>query len=799
MMLLSAAQITFYYFILLVCTAQNFAIVANHICNRHKLLNKGVSSVHECANLTTNSSLCNSVDFYMGPSLNMTWECYCCTGLNIYHYTYEEGYNLYSILATASPTLAPTNLPSSNTNNTHIHDNNTTEIREVYQCSGPAVEGSIRLDMHKCMDQSFTDPCGNKCYCTSPHEIATGEFCGKNCVLNNRSRQDFECISTWNYIGDGECVQVEQKKQLDITFYWGWVDDCNIEANRRPDVVAYSTIYDDTMWYQRDYQCLLYSDNTTMSGNHTCDWPRGTFFTPEGPCTWSRAQKEDYCNLKDCRFQASYTSSGFSCYLRKDRFLAQQPIGVSYDKWMICVFSIFAFGCLFIVCYAVRLKRKIKDLKDDFKAHVQTTLAPGLLSDEDMEGLPEIDWKKLKVARWLGKGSFGKVFCVTYHTSPSPGEDTEPESYVYAVKVLHNMYNNEQREHFKNEIRLMQQGLPVHTNVVPIMGITKEAGTVNVGLLMPYYEMGSLHDHLYDKNSENFTTTAKLWIIFDIASGLNHLHANGVIHRDIAARNILLFKDMNRVNGVITDFGMAILASDTNEEGRLNTNCENKNFLGPLKWMAKECLQEHPEFSFKSDVYSFAITCWEIMTGKIPWENMSAKEAARYAFDGARPPRFGGLKVRARRDSILTESMHLSDNLNTTHILPPNSRMPRRLSASSNSTTFCNISQIGTIDVESDYESVDQQIRDSVWHLIDQCWKPEPEDRPSIGEVKESIQTVFTVIGTEDEVYNAFQEANMDTYDLISPRFMNENCIANSSSEKNSPKAKNECGPVLII
>ena len=100
---------------------------------------------------------------------------------------------------------------------------------------------------------------------------------------------------------------------------------------------------------------------------------------------------------------------------------------------------------------------------------------------------------------------------------------------------------------------------------------------------------------------------------------------------------------------------------------------------------------------------------------------MSAKEAARYAFYGARPPRFVGLEVKARRDSILTESLHLVDNLKTSNLMPPNSLMLRRLSESSISTTFCNQSMIDTIGGVSDYESVDQEIRVSVWHLIDQC------------------------------------------------------------------------------
>merc|ERR1719184_241653 len=133
---------------------------------------------------------------------------------------------------------------------------------------------------------------------------------------------------------------------------------------------------------------------------------------------------------------------------------------------------------------------------------------------------------------------------------------------------------------------------------------------------------------------------------------------------------------MNRVNASITDFGMAVFSSDMSEDGRLQTNCENKNFLGPLKWMAKECLQKN-EFTFKSDVYSFAITCWEIMSEKVPWEKMSAKEAARYAFDGGRPPRLEGLEYGMRRQSKSLIRMQGRDVRKTTSLKPPSTSKQR--------------------------------------------------------------------------------------------------------------------------
>jgi len=303
--------------------------------------------------------------------------------------------------------------------------------------------------------------------------------------------------------------------------------------------------------------------------------------------------------------------------------------------------------------------------------------------------------------------------------------------------------------------------------VVPIIGITKEGGTNNIGILMPYYELGSLHDHLYDQNKADrltFKTIEKLWLILDVATGLNHLHTHKIIHRDIAARNILLFKDMNRVNACITDFGMAVFSTDMSEDGRLHTNCEKKNFLGPLKWMAKECLQKD-EFTFKSDVYSFAITCWEIMSEKVPWEKMSAKEAARYALDGGRPP------------SILPQKSRVVRSRAT--LKPPPVGSQRRWSGSSLSLSH-SVSHIESFDSPSYFERIDHQLQAEIWKIMNQCWRPEPEDRPAIDDVQEAIRSIFSTIGAEGEDYDTFGDKPLEV-ESPDPEYVSYNQIAMST------------------
>jgi serine/threonine protein kinase len=89
-----------------------------------------------------------------------------------------------------------------------------------------------------------------------------------------------------------------------------------------------------------------------------------------------------------------------------------------------------------------------------------------------------------------------------------------------------------------------------------------------------------------------------------------HLHNNNIVHRDLAARNILL-SEVGEPK--VSDFGMSRLVD--NDDG--NTT---KATVGPLKWMAPESLRSR-EYSKKSDVWSFGVVVWEIVTRQEPYKD----------------------------------------------------------------------------------------------------------------------------------------------------------------------------------
>jgi serine/threonine protein kinase len=104
-------------------------------------------------------------------------------------------------------------------------------------------------------------------------------------------------------------------------------------------------------------------------------------------------------------------------------------------------------------------------------------------------------------------------------------------------------------------------------------------------------------------------------IALDIARGLEYIHLKGIVHRDIKPENILFDGEFC---AKVVDFGVAC------EEIYCNLLGDDP---GTYRWMAPE-MYKHKPYGRKVDVYSFGLVLWELVTGSLPYEDMTPLQAA---------------------------------------------------------------------------------------------------------------------------------------------------------------------------
>lgn len=108
---------------------------------------------------------------------------------------------------------------------------------------------------------------------------------------------------------------------------------------------------------------------------------------------------------------------------------------------------------------------------------------------------------------------------------------------------------------------------------------------------------------------------------------MTYLHGQKFVHRDIAARNLLVSIELEEKKIVkVADFGLTVTQPQTSSE------------MIAVRWAAPEVLTKS-QFSFGSDVYSFAMTMVEIFTSaQIPYFALTTTEVLEQVPKGLRPP-----------------------------------------------------------------------------------------------------------------------------------------------------------------
>jgi len=184
-----------------------------------------------------------------------------------------------------------------------------------------------------------------------------------------------------------------------------------------------------------------------------------------------------------------------------------------------------------------------------------------------------------------------------------------------------------------------------HKNVLPFLGITSGYGDYPA-MVCPWAEKGQLTSYLKSQY-DNLTAQRRWDIINDVASGLQYLHSQSIIHGDISGANILVH-DSGRA--CVADFGLSFVAIDIQESSLALTY----QIKGTLCWTAPE-LFGTPELedgggnedrgtpktfpTAQSDVYSFGGIMFQVLTGKRPYHHLSRDQMVVLAISRGNHPK----------------------------------------------------------------------------------------------------------------------------------------------------------------
>ncbi|KIJ50876.1 hypothetical protein M422DRAFT_44130 [Sphaerobolus stellatus SS14] len=167
-------------------------------------------------------------------------------------------------------------------------------------------------------------------------------------------------------------------------------------------------------------------------------------------------------------------------------------------------------------------------------------------------------------------------------------------------------------KHLRREIRAWMK--LKNQYVGELYGIMiKEDDPSQIGMVSPYYPNGTLLPYLKDRSIKDHTK-----MMIAIAKGIEYLHNQKIIHGDIKSTNILIDHEGNPR---IIDFGLARAFDCTKPTGDTTTAINYSTF-----WAAPELIDGSlKDRTKKSDIYAFASTCLEIITGKRPYEHLKLK------------------------------------------------------------------------------------------------------------------------------------------------------------------------------
>uniref|UniRef100_A0A8C0L3G7 Focal adhesion kinase 1 n=1 Tax=Canis lupus dingo TaxID=286419 RepID=A0A8C0L3G7_CANLU len=243
-----------------------------------------------------------------------------------------------------------------------------------------------------------------------------------------------------------------------------------------------------------------------------------------------------------------------------------------------------------------------------------------IIDEEDTYTMPstrdyEIQRERIELGRCIGEGQFGDVHQGVYMSPENP-------ALAVAIKTCKNCTSDSVREKFLQEALTMRQF--DHPHIVKLIGVITENP---VWIIMELCTLGELRSFLQVRKY-SLDLASLILYAYQLSTALAYLESKRFVHRDIAARNVLVSSNDCVKLG---DFGLSRYMEDSTyykaSKGKL-----------PIKWMAPESINFR-RFTSASDVWMFGVCMWEIlMHGVKPFQGVKNNDVIGRIENGERLP-----------------------------------------------------------------------------------------------------------------------------------------------------------------
>ena len=245
----------------------------------------------------------------------------------------------------------------------------------------------------------------------------------------------------------------------------------------------------------------------------------------------------------------------------------------------------------------------------------------------------EVEYGSLQRKETLGKGTMGT--------------SVQKTTWLGAEMAAKTFFGEELYPIFLHEVSILQR--LSHSNIVPLICYATNKRENSIVMELMDTDLHFLIQERFQSGSSckvPFTLEESVDIMLQVAEAMKHIHEKRILHRDLKSHNILVkyVKGKGVVHVKVADFGIS-----KEQEYSRTFSCQSLN-KGSTRWMAPEMItvpgqaqsisgsEEVLKYPFKSDIYSFGMLCYEILTGNEPfWEIGSLSQVKSKVLRGVHP------------------------------------------------------------------------------------------------------------------------------------------------------------------